>query len=70
MTKEDDMHVRFTANFDYTPSEDRRSTIAYKKGFEGSVRRECGEAAIAEKKAEEIVAPAREEAETKGKAKA
>lgn len=50
----DAMHVRFLADYDYTPSADRRITIAYKAGQERSVRRECGEAAIALGRAEEI----------------
>lgn len=43
---EDDMHVRFTADYDYTPSGARNVTMAYPSGWEGTVKRECGEAAI------------------------
>jgi hypothetical protein len=42
------MKVRFIANFDYTPSLERRVTIAYRAGWRGTVKRECAERAIAE----------------------
>lgn len=53
----DDMHVRFTATFNFTPPENRLATTRYPAGFEGSVRRVCGEAAIAAGKAVEIPTP-------------
>lgn len=53
------MHVRFTDDFDYTPSDDHRILIEYRKGHELTVRREAGEAAIAAGKAVEIKAPVR-----------
>lgn len=53
-----DMHVRFLADFDYTPSADPRIQIAYRAGWSGPVRRECGERAIVEGRAEEIDTPA------------
>lgn len=46
------MRVRFTENFDYKPTS--QSTIAYKAGMEETVRRECGEQAIAAGKAREV----------------
>lgn len=39
------MRVRFTENFDYKPT--KRSTIGYLAGMEETVKRECGEQAIA-----------------------
>lgn len=48
------MRVMFTADFDYTPSAERRVTIAYKAGQELTVKREAGEAAIAAGRAEEV----------------
>ena len=48
------MRVKFTADFDYTPSAERRVTIAYEAGQELTVKREAGEAAIAAGRAEEV----------------
>ena len=42
--------VKFTENFDYKPT--TQITIAYKAGWEGTVRRECAEEAVAAGKAE------------------
>ena len=53
------MRVRFTDEFDYTPSADHRILIEYRKGHELTVRREAGEAAVAAGKAVEIKAPVR-----------
>ena len=48
------MRVRFTENFDWDPPEKNgRVTLAFKAG-EKTVRRECGEAAIAAGKAVEV----------------
>lgn len=41
------MRIQFTKDFDYTPSAERRVTIAYKAGMTETVKREAGEAAIA-----------------------
>lgn len=60
------MWVRFLKAYDYTPSRERRVTTAYPAGYEGSVKRECGEAAIQDGAAEEIEAPAREQAPEQG----
>jgi hypothetical protein len=46
------MRVRFIEDFDYKPTS--QSTIAYKAGMEETVRRECGEQAIAAGKAKEV----------------
>lgn len=43
------MRVRFTADYDYKPTP--QSTIGYKAGMVETVKRECGEQAIAAKKA-------------------
>ncbi|HYC66647.1 hypothetical protein [Brevundimonas sp.] len=51
------MRVRFTADFDYTPSGERRVTIAYRAGMELTVKREAGEAAVRAGKAEELSDP-------------
>ncbi|MCC4295850.1 hypothetical protein [Brevundimonas aurantiaca] len=59
------MRVRFTAPFDYTPAEEPRVLIAYspiggeEKDGEYTVRRECGEAAVAQGKAVAVKAPSR-----------
>jgi hypothetical protein len=44
--------VRFTDDFDYRPTAMR--TIAYKKGMELTVKRECADQAIADGKATEL----------------
>jgi hypothetical protein len=49
------MRVRFIEDFDYKPTS--QSTIAYKAGMEETVRRECGEQAIAAGKAKEVRSP-------------
>lgn len=46
------MRVRFTKDFDYKPTS--QSTIAYRAGMEETVKRECGDQAIAAGKAEEV----------------
>lgn len=48
------MRIKFLADYDYTPSQERRVTIAYKAGQELTVKREAGEAAIAAGSAEEV----------------
>jgi hypothetical protein len=54
------MRVQFKAPFDYTPTEEPRVQLAYsdKGGANGdgvyTVRRECGETAVAAGKAEEL----------------
>jgi hypothetical protein len=54
------MKVRFTENYDYTPSADPRISIAFlsdggpRKDGTYVVRRECGEAAIAAGRAEDL----------------
>lgn len=54
---ETDMRVKFLADYDYTPSAERRTTFAYFAGQEDTVKRECGEAAIAAGVAQELPAP-------------
>lgn len=46
------MRVRFKADVDYKPTS--QSTIAYKAGMEVTVKRECGDQAIAAGKAVEV----------------
>lgn len=48
------MRVKFSKDFDYTPSQERRVLIAYKAGMELTVKREAGEAAVAAGRAEEV----------------
>lgn len=63
------MRVRFSKPYDYTPSGERRITIAYLPdgGADGdgefTVKRECGEAAIKAGAAEEVDSPSRDDAE-------
>lgn len=47
------MRVTFKRDYDYTPSAERRVTIAYKAGTTETVKREAGEAAIKAGAAEE-----------------
>lgn len=54
------MHVRFEKDFDYTPSGNRMVQIAYKAGWQGTVKAECGTEAIADGKAVEAEAPSRD----------
>jgi hypothetical protein len=49
------MRILFTADFDWSPPEKQgRVTLAYKAGWTGSVRRWCGDAAVAAGKAVEV----------------
>lgn len=48
------MKVKFIANFDWSPPEKPRVTIAYKKGMVMAVRRVCADEAIAKGKAIEV----------------
>lgn len=48
------MRVRFLRSWPYTPSRNRQVTIEYPAGFEGTVKRECGEAAVSAGAAEEL----------------
>lgn len=48
------MRVKFTKDYDYTPTGERRVTIAYKAGMDLTVKREAGEAAVAAGAAREI----------------
>lgn len=55
------MRVRFLSNHDFRPPERKgRVTIAYKAGWEGTVRRCCGEPAVEMGKAVPLPAPMRE----------
>jgi hypothetical protein len=48
------MRVKFSKDYDYTPSGERRVTIAYKAGMDLTVKREAGEAAVKAGAAEEV----------------
>lgn len=50
------MKVKFTADYDHRWSS--RAVTAFKAGYEGTVKREVGEAAISKGKATEVVARA------------
>lgn len=52
------MHVLFSADFDWKPT--TNTTIAYKAGWTGNVRRDCGDAAIAAGRATAVKTPRRE----------
>lgn len=57
------MRVRFLADYDYAPSGEPRVTVAFKKGMEATVKRECGVAAVKARKAVRVkmaVAPSTE----------
>lgn len=41
------MRIKFIKDYDYTPTGERRVTIAFKAGMTETVKREAGEAAIA-----------------------
>lgn len=51
-----DRRVRFTADYDYKPTPG--STVAYKAGWSGLVRKECAERAVALGKAEYVAVAA------------
>lgn len=53
------MRVRFTRNFSYRPPERRGRTIAFKAGMEKTVKRHCGNAAVAAGRAIEVPVPNR-----------
>ena len=59
MAGADDMRVRFSQDFDWTPPEQPLVTLAALAGEEKTVRRAMGEAAIAAGKAVAIDAPKR-----------
>lgn len=53
------MRIRFLADFDWSPPEfGGRVTMAYRKGSEETVTRDCGAAAVAAGRAEAIEPPA------------
>jgi len=53
------MRVRFLRDYDYVPSGAPRSIVAYKANTKPTVKREAGEAAIANGAAVEIAPPKR-----------
>lgn len=53
------MRVRFTHSFDYKPTP--QTTVGYLAGMEVTVKRECGEQAIAAGKAIEVEPAGRQE---------
>lgn len=64
------MRIRLKRDRDFTPKDERRVTVAYRAGGEYTVKREWGEAMVTDGDAEEIDAPARDEAPADKKAKA
>lgn len=54
------MRVRFKKDRNWTPPEERRITVAYKKGMELTVKREWGERMVKDGDAVEIDPPARD----------
>lgn len=53
------MRIRILVSRDYTPPENRRVTVSYRAGYELTVKREWGEALVADGSAEEMDAPSR-----------
>ena len=54
------MRVRFKRDRNWTPPEERRITVAYKKDMELTIKRAWGEQMVADGDLEEIDPPARE----------
>lgn len=54
------MRVKFRRDRDWTPPEDHRITVAYKQGWEGTIKRSWGQAMQAAGDLEEIDPPAAE----------
>lgn len=52
--------MRVTKDFDFVPAEKPRSLVAYKKGYEGRVRRAALEQGLAKGAAEELPTPSNE----------
>jgi hypothetical protein len=55
-------HVKFLADYIFTPDEDRRTSRKYLAGWRGLVRRQCADKAIAAGKAVAVPAPRRKPA--------
>lgn len=62
------MWVRILKDRDFTPTDNRRVTVAYRQGTELPVKRAWGEALIADGDAEEIPSPGRSDAGADGAA--
>jgi hypothetical protein len=60
------MRVRFTRDFDYSPSAAPGAIIAYRAGTEQTVKREAGLAAIAKGRAVKVAAPGRSGSKASG----
>jgi hypothetical protein len=54
------MRVKLLRDRDLVPPNEPRITVAYKKGWEGTVKREWGDILVADKNAEEVPAPPRD----------
>jgi hypothetical protein len=52
-------HVKFIADYIFTPDEDRRTSRRYPEGWHGLVRRQCADKAIAAGKAVAVTTPRR-----------
>lgn len=59
-------HVRFTADYDYRPSDRPRVVVAYKAGMSVTVKRECADDAIAKGRAVEADTAPRERTPREG----
>jgi hypothetical protein len=46
-------YVRFLDDYTFTPDEDRRVSVKYRKGWAGTVRQQCRNKAVAAGKAED-----------------
>lgn len=61
------MRVRFIADFPFIPPERPMCALLFRAGFEGTVRRVCGVAAIAKGRAVEVPGPIMREGEGCGR---
>lgn len=61
------MRVRFKRDRNWTPPEERRITVAYKAGWEGTIKRAWGEQMKTDGDLEEVDPPARDVADHEGR---
>ena len=64
------MIVRFLADYIFTPDEDRRVSVKYRARWQGRVRAQCAQKAIAAGAAEAVAPPAPAKRERRSRAKA
>lgn len=54
MTKTPGAVVKFSRDYIFTPDEDRRTSVKYKANWQGLVRQQCADKAIAAGAAEQV----------------